>query len=45
VQAAGKPAHLLVAEGYNHFEIPETLANPYGLLGRAVLAQMNLSQG
>jgi len=32
-------------EGYNHFEIPETLANPYGLLGRAVLAQMNLSHG
>jgi arylformamidase len=45
VKAAGKPVHLLVAEGYNHFEIPETLANPYGLLGRAVLAQMNLSQG
>ncbi len=45
VKAAGKPVQLLVAEGYNHFEMPETLANPYGLLGRAVLAQMNLSQG
>jgi arylformamidase len=45
VKAAGKPVQLLVAEGYNHFEIPETLANPYGLLGRAVLAQMSLSQG
>jgi len=45
VKAAGKPVQLLVAEGYNHFEIPETLANPYGPLGRAVLAQMNLSQG
>jgi arylformamidase len=45
VKAAGKPVQLLVAEGYNHFEIPETLASPYGLLGRAVLAQMNLSQG
>ncbi len=45
VKAAGKPVHLLVAEGYNHFEIPETLANPHGLLGRAVLGQMNLSQG
>jgi arylformamidase len=45
VKAAGKSVQLLVAEGYNHFEIPETLANPYGLLGRAVLAQMNLSQG
>jgi arylformamidase len=45
VKAAGKPIQLLVGEGYNHFEIRETLANPYGLLGRAVLAQMNLSQG
>ena len=42
VKAAGKPVQLLVGEAYNHFEIPETLANPYGLLGRAVLAQMNL---
>ena len=45
VQAAGKPVQLLVGEGYNHFEMPETLANPYGLLGRAVLAQMQLSRG
>jgi arylformamidase len=29
--------------GYNHFEIPETLAKPYGLLGRAVLEQMKLT--
>jgi len=43
VKAAGKPAELLVGEGYNHFEMLETLANPYGLLGRAVLAQMRLS--
>jgi arylformamidase len=43
VKAAGKPAELLVAEGYNHFEICETLANPYGLLGRAALAQMKLA--
>jgi len=43
VKAAGKPVQLLVGEGYNHFEIPETLANPHGLLGRAVLAQMGLS--
>ena len=42
VKAAGKPVQLLVAEGYNHFEIPETLGNPYGLLGRAVLQQMKL---
>jgi len=45
VKAAGKPVQLLVAEGYNHFEIPETLANPYGVLGRAVLTQMNLFPG
>jgi arylformamidase len=42
VKAAGKPVELLVAEGYNHFEMIETLANPYGLLGRAALAQMKL---
>jgi arylformamidase len=42
VRAAGKPVDLLVGEGYNHFELYETLANPYGLLGRAVLEQMGL---
>ena len=40
VKAAGKPVEFLVGEGYNHFEMLETLANPYGLLGRAMLAQM-----
>jgi arylformamidase len=44
VTAAGKRAELLVADGYNHFEIIETLASPYGLLGRAVLKQMNFAQ-
>ena len=44
VKAAGKPVELLVGEGYNHFEMLETLANPYGLLGRAVLSQMRLLQ-
>jgi arylformamidase len=44
VRAAGKPVQLLVGEGYNHFEIIETLANPYGLLGRAVLEQMQLAK-
>ena len=43
MKAAGKPVELLVGEGYNHFEMLETLANPYGLLGRAVLAQMRLT--
>ena len=41
--AAGHPHALLVAEGYNHFEILETLASPHGLLGRAALAQMGLA--
>ena len=44
VKAAGKPVQLLVANGYNHFEIIETLASPYGLLGRAALAQMGLGR-
>lgn len=44
-KAAGKPAELLVGEGYNHFEIIETLGNPYGLLGRAVLKQMRVANG
>ncbi len=42
VKAAGKPVELIVGEGYNHFELLETMANPYGLLGRAALAQMKL---
>jgi arylformamidase len=42
VKAAGKSVTLLVGEGYNHFELHETLGNPYGLLGRAVLEQMKL---
>jgi arylformamidase len=37
VKAAGKSAELTVAEGYNHFEIAETLGNPYGVLGRLAL--------
>jgi arylformamidase len=45
LEAAGKPCAFLVGEGLNHFEIPETLANPYGLLGRAVLQQMDLGPG
>jgi len=43
VKAAGKPATLLVGEGYNHFEIIETQASPYGLIGRASLEQMKLA--
>lgn len=38
----GLACDCLVAEGYNHFEVLETLANPYGLLGSAALGQMGL---
>jgi arylformamidase len=43
VKAAGKPATLLVAEGYNHFEIAEAIGNPLSLLGSALLEQMKLT--
>ena len=43
VKAAGKPVTLLVADGYNHFEIAEAIANPLSLLGSAVLEQMKLN--
>ena len=42
VKAAGKPVKLVVAPNYNHFEAPELFGNPYGIVGREVLAQMNL---
>jgi arylformamidase len=40
LRAAGKPMEVLVGQNYNHFELPETLASPYGLVGRAALAQI-----
>ena len=42
LKAASKPVQYLVNENYNHFEMMETFASPYGLLGRAVLEQMQL---
>jgi arylformamidase len=42
VKAAGKPVQLLVGDNLNHFEMAETLANPFGLLGRAIFGQMRL---
>lgn len=42
---AGKPCTFLAGEGYNHFEITETYASPFGLLGRAALKQMGLGPG
>jgi arylformamidase len=43
VKAAGKPVELIEAENYNHFEMAESLGNPYGPNGRAALALMKLS--
>jgi len=42
LRKAGKRVELIAAEGYNHFEIAETLGNPYGPVGRAALKQMGL---
>lgn len=42
LRLAGKPVDLIFAEGYNHFEIAETLGNPYSQAVRAALAQMGL---
>ncbi|HXD99883.1 MAG TPA: alpha/beta hydrolase [Candidatus Acidoferrum sp.] len=39
----GRLRRLVVGPGLNHFEIPETLASPDGLLGRAALELMRLA--
>lgn len=41
LNTAGKPAHYIVAEGYNHFEVMEMFGNPYSPLGRAAIAQIH----
>jgi hypothetical protein len=43
VEASGKVVELLVGEHYKHFDLHETLGNPYGLLGRAALDLMGLA--
>lgn len=43
LEAAGKPVQLVVGEGYNHFELIETLGNPYGLIGHALFDLMHLT--
>jgi arylformamidase len=42
LERIGRLRRLLVGEGHNHFELPETLASPDGLLGRAALELMEL---
>jgi len=41
---AGKPVEMIVGENCSHLETPETLCNPYGLLGAAVLKMMGLGE-
>jgi arylformamidase len=41
-KAAGKLVELVVGRNYAHMEMMETLANPYGLMGRIALQQLNL---
>jgi arylformamidase len=43
VHAVHKPAGLIEAANYNHFEMMESLGNPYGPNGRAALALMKLA--
>jgi arylformamidase len=45
LKAAGKPVQLIVGDNYCHTELLETLCNPYGLLGAAVLDLMGLAGG
>jgi arylformamidase len=42
LKKTGKSVQLVVAEGYNHFEVMETLANSFQFAGRAALEQMKL---
>jgi len=42
VKAAGGVAEFTEAPGYNHFEMSESLGNPYGPAGRAALALMGM---
>ena len=42
LKAAGKPVTLIVAKGYNHYEVGETIGHPYAVLGRAAMQMMKL---
>ena len=42
VKRVGRLEQFIVGRCYNHFEMVETLASPYGLLGRAALDLMKL---
>ena len=42
VQDMGKPVKFVIGQNYNHFELLETFANPYGVVGQLILEQMKL---
>jgi arylformamidase len=44
LEAAGKPVKLVVAKGYNHYEVGETIGHPYAVLGRAAFEMMKLDK-
>jgi arylformamidase len=43
VDKAGRLCELIVGENYSHLDLPETLCNPYGVLGAAGLKMMGIS--
>jgi arylformamidase len=43
VKAAGKPVELIEAPNFNHFEMVESLGNPYGPNGLAALKLLKLA--
>jgi arylformamidase len=43
VKATGKPVELIEAPNFNHFEMVESLGNPYGPNGLAALRMMKLA--
>jgi len=42
VKAAGKPVELIEVPNYNHYELQETMGNPFGWAGRAALSMLKL---
>jgi arylformamidase len=43
--AAGKPVMHIIAKGYNHYEVGETIGHPYAVLGRAAFDMLKLNSG
>jgi arylformamidase len=45
IDRRGGPVRLVEGAGCNHFEVINTLASPFGMLGRLALQQMGLGLG